>query len=383
MGLDFSLGGRTLPARNPPARMADLNALGWDTVWQSSLEALPPEGFLPARVALEDKHAFVIVTAEGEMPARIAGRLLHQRPAASTLPKVGDWVAYRRKAGESRAVVYHVLPRRTSLIRKVAGRETEPQVLATNVDTAFIVQALDQTFNPRRLERFLVMVHEGGAQAVIVLNKADLEDQVAARVAETRALAGATPLLVVSARTRRGFGEFRPFLLPGKTCVFAGTSGVGKSSLINRLHGGDAIQPTLEVREHDGKGRHTTTWRELIQLPGGALVIDTPGMREFHMWMADGGLDEAFPEIAELALTCHFRACSHTTEKRCAVQTALADGRLTAERFASFQKLQKELDYLAEERREHTYVLRRRHAGVLRRRMAEADFDPRTPERPH
>lgn len=360
-----------------PERMVDLQALGWDSVWQAALAALPETGFLPARVALEDKQSFVIVAADGEAPARVAGRLLHGRPSPASLPKVGDWVAFRRKAGESRAVVHHVLPRRTQLIRKVAGRETEPQVLAANVDTAFIVQALDQTFNARRLERFLVMVHEGGAQAVIVLNKADLEDQVAARLAETRSAAGTTPIVVVSAKTRRGLGELRAHLSPGRTCVFAGTSGVGKSSLINRLHGGEAVQPTLEVREHDSKGRHTTTWRELIQLPSGALVIDTPGMREFHMWMADGGLDDAFPEIAALALTCHFRACTHTQEKRCAVQAAIAAGTLAPERFASFQKLQKELDYLAKERREHTYVLRRRHAGVLRRRLAETAFDPR------
>lgn len=346
--------------------MVDLQDLGWDTHWDAAFAPHRHAGLSPARVALEDKHAFSIVTESGESPARIAGRLHHQAASPADLPKVGDWVAVRRKPGESRAVIHHVLPRRTSLTRKVPGREAAPQVLATNIDLAFVVQALDNTFNLRRLERFLVMIHEGGARAAVLLNKADLADSTQSLLEQTRAIAGDTPVLAVSAKTRRGLGEIRALLAPGQTCVFVGTSGVGKSSLINRLYG-EAVQATLEVREHDDKGRHTTTWRELILLPGGGLVIDTPGMREFHMWLADAGLDDAFPDIAELALQCHFRACSHTREPRCAVRQALENGSLSADRFASFTKLRHELDYLAEERREHTYIMRRRESGLLRR----------------
>ena len=351
--------------------MVELRHLGWDENWEASFAPHRSAGLEPGRVALEDKHAFVVVTTRGEVPARVAGRLLHRSDSA-TLPKVGDWVGLSHKTGDTRAVVQEVLPRRTSLFRKVPGRQTVPQVLAANMDVAFIVQALDLTFNPRRLERFLVMVHEGGSQAVVILNKADLDDQVAPRLAAARALAADSPVLIVSARTRRGIGELRRFLPSGRTGVFVGTSGVGKSSLINQLCG-EEVQPTLEVREHDGKGRHSTTWRELILLPEGGLVIDTPGMREFHMWLADGGLDEAFPEIADLALTCHFRACSHTREPRCAVQAALTAGTLSQDRFASFLKLRHELEYLAQERREHTYLLRRRSTGHLRRRTDDED----------
>lgn len=350
--------------------MIDLHAFGWDPQWEEAFAPHRAAGWIPGRVALEDKHTFTVITPEGDLPARVAGRLLHGGPRPEGLPKVGDWVALSQKPGDSRAVIQSVLPRRTSLIRKIPGREAAPQVLASNLDVAFIVQALDDTFRPRRLERFLVMVHEGGAQAVVVLNKADLVDADDDRLQAARRAAGATPVLAVSARTGRGLGELRQFLAPGRTCVFVGTSGVGKSSLINRLYG-EKIQATLEVREHDGKGRHSTTWRELIVLPSGGVVIDTPGMREFHMWLVDDGLSQAFPDIADLAVRCHFRACTHTVEKRCAVRAALEDGTLDPGRFASFQKLSRELEYLETERREHTYLLRRRHAGLLRRRLAD------------
>jgi ribosome biogenesis GTPase len=203
------------------------------------------------------------------------------------------------------------------------------------------------------------MVREGGAQPVILLNKADLVNRAMEQEAETRAVAGHAAVLTVSALTGRGMDQVRSYIRAGKTVVFVGSSGVGKSSLINRLYG-EEIQATIEVRETDAKGRHTTTWRELILLPGGGLVIDTPGMREFHMWTAEEGLQEAFPDLEELALRCHFRSCTHTNEKRCALREAVAAGNLESKRLENYLKLKREVNYLAEERRQHTYDARRR-----------------------
>jgi len=353
--------------------MVDLRELGWDDFWESAFQPYRASGLFPTRVVLEDKNAYAVVGEAGEWPARVAGRLL-QNTARDAFPKVGDWVAVAKKPSDGRAVIHGLLPRRTVFTRKITGREAAPQVLAANIDIAFIVQALDETFNPRRLERFLVMAHEGGSEAVVVLNKADLCKDLDARLADARAVSGSAKVLILSGKTRLGLGELRRCLAPGRTCAFIGTSGAGKSTLINRLYG-EAIQPTLEVREHDSKGRHTTAWREMILLPSGGLVIDTPGMREFQLWHADGGLAEAFPDVAALAVQCHFRACTHTTEKRCAVLQALANGSLSVQRFDSFKKLRQELDRLASARRENAYLRNRRHAGNLRRLAAEEPFE--------
>ena len=348
----------------------DLTLFGWDPFFEAAFAPWREQGFLPARVAMEDKHAYVVLTEQGDMAASVSGKLLHQRGCNADLPKVGDWVALTVVAGEGKGLIQGVLPRRTRLARKLPGREVQAQVLAANIDTAFVVQALDHSFNRRRLERFLVMVHEGGAKPVVVLNKTDLCDSLEARVGEARLAARSAPVVAACAKTGRGMKQLKELIPATETIVFIGPSGVGKSSLINRLYG-EEIQATLEVREHDAKGRHSTTWRELIQLPWGGLVIDTPGMREFHSWDAENGLREAFPDIEEISVGCHFRDCTHTVEKRCAVQSAVADGKLARERYENFLKLQRESDYLAEERKKHTYLARQREAKVARRRLTK------------
>jgi ribosome biogenesis GTPase len=350
----------------------DLRELGWDERREADFAAFRARGWEPARVVNEDKLAYLVVCASGDLPATITGRMRHLHEDNAELPKVGDWVAIAVVPGESKALIHEVTPRRTQITRKVTGRESEAQVLVTNVDVAFVVQAMDETFNARRIERFLVMVHEGGAQPVVVLNKLDLCAKPERLIKTARDIAGDTPVLAVCAKTGKGTGLLRELLGTGRTAVLIGTSGVGKSSLINRLVG-EATQPTLEVRERDSKGRHSTTWREMIMCPKGGLVIDTPGMREFHMWTADEGLDETFPDIAALGAACKFRDCTHENEPGCAVSAAVAAGTVPKGRYASFQKLRRELATVEKEKRVHDRKHRSKPRGEDRHWNGEDD----------
>jgi ribosome biogenesis GTPase len=343
--------------------------LGWNAHWDSLFAPHTRAGWLPGRVAVEDKHHYQIYAEVGTWTGKVTGKFRSQARTQADFPKVGDWVAFEPQAGEERARIHAVLPRATQLARKRKGRETIAQVLVTNVDLAFIVHGLDRELNVRLIERFLVMTREGGVQPVVLFNKTDLDAQSARKVAQLRQAIGTVPVLTTCALTGRGFDQLEPLLRPGRTVVFMGASGVGKSSLINRLYG-EEIQATTDVREGDAKGRHTTTWREMILLPGGGLVIDTPGMREFHMWLSGEGIHEAFPEIESLALRCHFRDCSHTREQRCAVQEAVRAGELSEGRYQSFLKLQRELEFLENAHRHQERQAQRRHALVLRRRLS-------------
>lgn len=324
---------------------------------------------MPARVAVEDKHHYVIYPEEGEFLAHATGKLLYQTEHPSGLPKVGDWVAVQLIPNEHKALIHHVLPRRTKLSRKVPGKEVEEQVLATNIDIVFTVESLDERFNPRLLERYLVMVHESGAKGVVVLNKTDLCDSLKPKLAEAQSAAGSeTDVVAVSAKTGRSLRDLKKFIAEGVTIVFIGPSGVGKSTLINRFLG-EEVQATIEVRETDSKGRHTTTRRELFVLPEGGLLIDTPGMREFQLWGADERMQSTFTDIDALALQCHFTNCTHTTEKKCAVLAGLADGTIHQERYQSYVKLQRELAAFEEAQTERGYVERRRRSRVAQRAM--------------
>lgn len=318
-----------------------LEALGWSPEWLNTWSAAP-HGCTPARVVTEDKHSFTVVIEEGPLTGILPGRLLRQRHKPEALPKVGDWVAIERVPGEDKGIIQFILPRRSRILRKVTGRESTEQLLAANVDVAFITQGIDQPVNLRRLERFLIMIHEGNVRPIILLNKCDLCSDTDAAISDARSVARDCPIVLVSAKTGKGLGILRKSMSPAATHVFIGTSGVGKSSLINRLYG-DQIQATLDVRERDAKGRHSTTTRELIPLPCGSLVIDTPGMREFHLWEADTGLHEAFPDITNLASQCRFRDCRHRHETECAVKAAVLAGSISTNRHESYLKLQEEL----------------------------------------
>ncbi len=326
----------------------ELTKLGWNADLDQQFVPYYAMGLVPARVAVEDKLFFRVWTDAAELLAQVSGKCVHEaRRSNSKFPKVGDWVAVKLLPNEQKAVIQAILPRRTQLSRKMIGRGATEQILATNIDTAFLVTAADMSFDTAVLEQMLVVTHESGARPVVVLNKIDLCEDLDAKLAVVASVAGRTSVHAACALTGRGVKELSGLIKTGDTSVFIGTSGVGKSSLINRLYGED-IQATAEVRANDAKGRHTTSWREMIFLPQGGVVIDTPGMREFHMWLASEGSRQAFPEIEALSPHCHFRDCSHTTENKCAVLEALAAGVLPRERYDSFLKLQLEIRFLRE-----------------------------------
>jgi len=333
-----------------PEDAALLAVLGWDAAWQDAWEAWrethpASAGLVPGRVAIEFNHLYKIHLAPGEAEATIAGRLKHHALSRAELPAVGDWVAVRPGEPGQLGSIRAVLPRRTCFSRKVAGEVTEEQVVAANVDLVFLVMAMDADFSVHRLERYLLLARDSGARPVVLLTKADLCDDVPALLAEVRVATGNVPVHTVNPRTGEGMADVAAWLAAGRTAGFLGSSGVGKSTLINRL-AGDERQRTAGVRESDSKGRHTTTHRELIVLPTGGLVIDTPGMRELQLWDAGDAVSEAFDDVEVLAGGCHFTDCRHAGEPRCAVAEAVADGRLAKSRLESYQALQAELAHL-------------------------------------
>jgi ribosome biogenesis GTPase len=322
----------------------DLTSLGWNEHFAQAAAAFVADGLEPARVISEHKHAYELISAEGELTGELLGRLL-RGGARAARPAVGDWVMVERQAGErERAKIHAVLPRRTCFSRRAAGEKIEEQVVAANIDTVFLVNGLDADFNPRRIERYLALARGSGAEPVILLNKADLCAEAAERVAAIRALAGGATVLALSAARGDGVDALTPWLGRGRTVALLGSSGVGKSTLVNALLG-EERQETGEVREHDDRGKHTTTRREIIPLPGGALLVDTPGMRELQLWdSAREGMGAAFPDVLALAAGCRFRDCRHDSEPGCAVRAAADGGSLEPARFASYLKLRAELE---------------------------------------
>jgi ribosome biogenesis GTPase len=318
---------------------------GWNASLQADFERLSRAELVPARVSSVMKGHFSVWSETGERLAKLSGKLLFQVKSSRDLPAVGDWVAIGTRPGDRRAIVHHVLPRRTVLLRKIAGRAAEEQVIAANVDTVFVVSGMNHEFNPRRLERYVALVWDSGAQPVILLNKADLSNNVRACLAEAELSAPGVAVHAISAAEGAGFRELEGYFGPGRTCAFIGSSGVGKSTIINRLLG-ENVQATLPVRECDDRGRHSTTSRQMFVLSSGGLVIDTPGMRELQLWAAEGGLIAAFDDIDQFATQCRYRDCMHQSEPGCSVRDAVEEGTLDGARLANFLKLRAEQAYL-------------------------------------
>ena len=315
-----------------------LEALGWDATWASAFEQLEDDNLTPARVAAQHRGAYILWSADGELRARASGRLFYEHEVGGVLPAVGDWVAVARPA-----TITSVLSRRSAFVRKHAGLGSTEQVLAANVDAAFLLAGLDDDFRLRRLERYLTTAWDSGAQPVVVLTKTDLCPDVNEAVLAVESVAIAVPVHPVSNLTGEGLEALDAHLRPGQTVVLLGSSGVGKSTLLNRLAGTELMR-TAEVAA-DGTGRHTTTHRELVLLRTGTLVIDTPGLRELQFW--EGDLSAAFEDIEALAAECRFRDCAHAREPGCAVLAAVEGGRLELDRLRSWRKFQRELEAIA------------------------------------
>ena len=320
-----------------------LDAYGWNATWAAAFAPHAAAGLVPARVVCELRRNFYAVQlAYREALAECSPGFFHDATRPDQWPAVGDWVGLTPRPSERRVDLHAVLPRRTKFSRRAAGDEAIEQIVAANVDTVFLVSGLDRNHNPARLQRFLVAARESGAAPVIVLNKADLAADAAAVQTEIETLLPGVPVHITSVRRRRGLQLLRAYARPGETLAFIGSSGVGKSSLINALTRGEAELPIGEVREKDSKGRHTTTRREIVLTASGALVIDTPGMRELQLWGVEDGVEAAFTDIAALAAACRFGNCLHGAEPGCAVRAAVAAGTLPATRLDSYLKLKVE-----------------------------------------
>jgi len=340
-----------------------IKAYGWNEQFQQQADALSIEGCIPARIISQDQSAYVCLSNEGTFRTRLTGKL-HSQMRGGDRPAVGDWVLIRPFPDQPEGMVHHLFERKGCFSRKSAGNVTREQVIAANIDVAFIVNGLDRDYNLRRMERYLTLVWDSGANPVIVLNKADVCEDISTVLAEVDEIAFGLPVLLMSAEKGDGLNQLDDYLEPGKTAVLIGSSGVGKSTIMNALMG-QHVREIGAVRTADQRGRHTTTGRELFMLPNGALVVDTPGMRELQLWADEDALSMTFEEVEGFAEECRFRDCQHESEPGCAVQEALASGQLSEARFESYLKQRKELRYLNSKKDTHARIEEHRRVKQL------------------
>lgn len=359
-----------------------LAQLGWTAAREMAFVPHAAAGLVPGRIVLEHNHVYRVKTREGECLAEAAGRMKHLAEGRRMLPVVGDWVALRPDEG-GRAVVREILPRHSAFSRKAAGRETEEQVVAANIDTILVVFGLDSPVKPRAIERYLAVARYSGADVAVVLNKTDLrqgEGELDSDVAEITEAAGTSPVIPVSMATGEGLDRLTPYLSFGKTVALIGPSGSGKSTMVNRLIGREELA-TGEVRDWDARGRHTSVHRQLVVREAGGLVIDTPGMRELQLWDTEP-VAESFEEIDELSVGCRFRDCRHNTEPGCAVKAALEAGTLDARRYGSYLKLQHEQAEMSAKRDERALTDKKKREAKVQSKAIKAFYKVRRSERP-
>ncbi len=348
--------------------MNSLKAFGWKPFFQHQLSISEYDSKQIARVTFAAKDLYRLrFDKDRELLGTISGKFRHEAHLFVDLPVVGDWVVCEARFGEGQATIHRVLERQTQLTRNTAGNKDEEQILASNVDIAFIVTSLNQDLNLRRLERYLTMIWDSGAEPIILLTKADLCENISQVVFDVETVACGAPIHVISVYEERGIEAVQNYFLQGSTAVLLGSSGVGKSTLVNRLME-QADQAIQTIRDADGKGRHTTTARQLLSLPQGGMIIDTPGMRELQLWEAEGSLDRSFADIAEWSTQCKFRDCQHHNEPGCAVQKAIERNELTLQRLTNYRKLQREL---ALELTRHDKVEAARYAQAQKKQMLE------------
>jgi ribosome biogenesis GTPase / thiamine phosphate phosphatase len=328
----------------------DLKKIGWNNYFEEKFKEFGDKDYYPGRISSEHRNLYKIVTEKGEMAGDISGKMRYQAEENGNYPAVGDWVVISFINGEDKVVIHDILPRKSKFSRKIAGTNTKEQIAAANIDTVFLVNALNNDFNLRKMERYLIVAWESGAVPVIILSKADLCEDVDEKLNAVEKIAVGVSIHVVSSLKREGLSCLDKYFENNQTVVLLGSSGVGKSTLINELLG-ENLMDTKDTSVFMDKGRHTTTHRQLIVLPEGGVVIDTPGMRELQLWDGNEGISDVFEDIESLSQECFFIDCKHKNEPKCAVKKAMDEGILTQGRFENYIKLQREIKYIEEKQK--------------------------------
>lgn len=347
-----------------------IHDLGWDEYFEAQWHERASVGCVPARVVSQQRGLWRVVGDFEECWAEPSGKFRKESESGGDWPAVGDWVAAEMRPEKQSALIQHVLRRRSRFVRKAVGKQTEEQVIVANIDVALIVAALDGDFSVRRIERYLTQCWESGARPAIVLNKADACAEPGRLLTEIENVAMGAAVFLISAKTGDGMDALEASFTKGQTMVLLGSSGVGKSTLVNRLLQ-EERQSTHAVRESDSKGRHTTTSRELFVMPSGAMIIDTPGLRELQVWTAAEGLAQTFADVDELAAQCRFTNCQHQEEPGCAVRAAIAGNMLDAGRLESWRKLQREEEFLARKADPEISAAQKKRIKILMRQVRQ------------